>query len=93
MKTLKIKKENKLSLSVFGENQNSDWNILWKIMLSVLILAVIGGFYFYFHITREIGRDAEFFSANKAPINTEKADKIISDFEIRKNNFENFQLK
>jgi hypothetical protein len=88
MKFLKVK--NKSSLAVFGKNQVSDWNILSGVSIIILISVIVLGFFVYKHIGNEISRDASYFYVEGQSVDVEKVDKVISEIELRKSNFERF---
>ncbi len=88
MKFFKKQKDDKLMLAVFGENQVSDWKILWRTTFIILILSIVLGFYIYNHIGKQISRDPSYFYVENQSIDAEKVDKIILEIESRKSNFE-----
>ncbi len=87
MKFIKLQ-NNKNTLSVFGKNQVSDWHILWKGAIIILILTIIFGLFIYQNITTKIRKDVVESDINTTTVNVEKVDKLVNDFEVRKNNFD-----
>jgi len=82
----RIRIESKYKLSVFGFSPNFDWKFLLNTFWLVLIILSVFSFYTYTNIMKAEDSGANYYSTGKK-INTEKINKTIERFDLRKQSF------
>ncbi|HRY30859.1 MAG TPA: hypothetical protein P5328_00480 [Candidatus Paceibacterota bacterium] len=77
----------KQEVAIFGKDQRGDWKVLLTGFVVIALLALVAGFFVYRHIMGEVGGGAVSPAANGKSVDAGKINRVIYDFEVRKDNF------